>query len=81
VTWNWAQGVGGGNHTYQFIRGGTLGGGDLFAELPEGRALVLATAPEPSASSAFASALGALGFVRRRARAGHRKNPRREKTR
>ena len=42
-SWNWAQGLGGSTHTYQFIRGGTAGGGDLFWALPEGRALVLAS--------------------------------------
>ncbi|MCA9285173.1 MAG: hypothetical protein KDA22_08175 [Phycisphaerales bacterium] len=36
ATWNWAQGLGGSNKSYQFIRGGPI-----FWSLPEGRALVL----------------------------------------
>ena len=44
-TWNWAQGLGGSTHTFQFIRGGTPGGGNLFWVLPEGRALVLGNWP------------------------------------
>jgi hypothetical protein len=38
-TWNWSQGTGGSNRTYQFIRGS----GSQFRSLPEGRALVLST--------------------------------------
>jgi hypothetical protein len=38
-TWNWAQGTGGSTRTFQFIRGGTAGGGNLFTILQEGRAL------------------------------------------
>ncbi len=40
-TWNWAQGTGGSNRTFQFVRGGTGGGGNLFRILPEGRAMEL----------------------------------------
>lgn len=36
VTWNWAQGTGGSNRTFQFVRGD-----HLFRSLPEGRAMVL----------------------------------------
>jgi hypothetical protein len=36
-TWNWAQGTGGSNRTYQFIRGS----GPQFRQLSEGRALVI----------------------------------------
>ncbi len=42
-TWNWAQNVSGSTRTFQFIRGGSAGGGNLFRVLPEGRALVLGT--------------------------------------
>jgi hypothetical protein len=35
ATWNWSQGTGGSNRTYQFIRGE----GPQFRSLPEGRAL------------------------------------------
>jgi hypothetical protein len=38
-TWNWAQGIGGSNRTYQFVRGSTR---YMFRSLPEGRALLLA---------------------------------------
>ena len=41
ATWNWAQNIQGSTHTFQFIRGGSPGGGNLFWILPEGRALVL----------------------------------------
>jgi len=66
--WNWAQGTGGSTQTYQFIRGGSLAGGDRFAVMPEGRALVLADAgiPEPSTAMLIASGLGLLGVIRRR---------------
>jgi len=40
-TWNWAQGTGGSTRTFQFIRGGTTGGGPLFRRLSEGRALAV----------------------------------------
>jgi len=40
--WSWAQDTSGSTHTFQFIRGGTAGGGDAFWNLPDGRALVLA---------------------------------------
>jgi hypothetical protein len=40
-TWDWAQGTGGSTRTFQFIRGGTAGGGNLFRQLGEGRAMVL----------------------------------------
>lgn len=46
--WNWAQNSAGSSRTFQFIRGGTAGGGSLFRQLPEGRAFVLAgTIAEP----------------------------------
>jgi hypothetical protein len=40
-TWDWSQGLGGSTRSFQFIRGGTSGGGPLFRQLPEGRAMVL----------------------------------------
>ena len=46
-TWNWAQDLSGSTHTFQFIRGGTAGGGDLFVILPEGRALMLGDSTLP----------------------------------
>jgi hypothetical protein len=49
-TWNWAQAVTTTTHTFQFIRGGYHGGGDVFRSLGDGRALLLADAlPEPMA--------------------------------
>jgi hypothetical protein len=39
--WNWAQGNGGSTRCFQFVRGGTSGGGPLFRSLPEGRAIVV----------------------------------------
>jgi hypothetical protein len=40
-TWNWAQNTSGSTRTFQFVRGGTSGGGSLFRSLPEGRAMLL----------------------------------------
>ncbi len=37
ATWNWSQGLGGSNKSYQFIRGDNI----QFHSLPEGRALLL----------------------------------------
>lgn len=47
MTWDWAQGLGGSNRTFQFVRGGFDGGGYAFRSLGEGRALLLADVPEP----------------------------------
>lgn len=63
--WNWAQGTGGSNRTFQFIRGGSPAGGDWYTQLPEGRALVLSGVPEPA--SFLAVGIGALVLLRRRA--------------
>jgi hypothetical protein len=72
VQWSWAQGLGGSTHTYEFIRGGSLAGGDRFVNMPEGRALVLgdANVPEPGSMSLLLTAGAAAGlvFIRRRCR-------------
>ncbi len=65
-TWNWAQGLGGSTRTFQFIRGGTLAGGDLFAVMPEGRALVLTDATIPEPASWLLLAAAGVAMVRRR---------------
>lgn len=66
ATWNWAQDSSGSAHTFQFIRGGTPAGGDLFHELPDGRALILGDAtvvPEPDSLMLLAAAaLTIAGF-------------------
>lgn len=41
LEWNWAQGLGGSNRTFQFIRGGNEGGGDLYRVVGEGRAMIV----------------------------------------
>lgn len=41
-TWNWTQNINGSTRSYEFIRGGNNGGGDLFAMLRSGCSLVLA---------------------------------------
>jgi hypothetical protein len=43
-TWNWSQGTGGSNHTFQFIRGE----GPQFRVLPEGRAWEMEGAQTPA---------------------------------
>jgi hypothetical protein len=52
-TWNWAQGTGGSNHTFQFIRGE----GPQFRILPEGRALSIST----TGQSCYANCDGSTG--------------------
>jgi hypothetical protein len=44
VTWNWAQTLVPGSHTYQFVRGD----GHDFRALGDARALVIATPPDPA---------------------------------
>jgi hypothetical protein len=41
LEWNWAQGIGGSSHTFQFIRGGSPAGGDWYVVLPEGRSMIV----------------------------------------
>lgn len=60
--WSWAQNAAGSSHTYQFIRGGSLAGGDRFVELPEGRSLVLADATVPEPSTLLMLGLVCLGL-------------------
>lgn len=70
LEWNWAQGLGGSNNTFQFIRGGTAGGGDLYWILPEGRAFSLSGSVVPEPASLAVMGLGSLVFgLRRRAKA------------
>lgn len=64
--WNWAQGLGGSNRTFQFIRGGSPAGGDWFTALPEGRALVLSGAPVPEPAAIAALGIGVLALAKRR---------------
>jgi hypothetical protein len=61
VPWYWAQDANGSALTFQFIRGGSLAGGDRFVELHEGRALVLSDAvvtPEPGSLTLMIMAAG-----------------------
>jgi hypothetical protein len=43
ITWNWAQGLGGSNHSFQWVRGL-----HMFRNLPEARAFVLDVPPAPT---------------------------------
>lgn len=64
LEWNWAQGLGGSNATFQWIRGG----GNMFHVLPEGRAMLLSgtSVPEPAALAVLG--IGLAAAVRKRKR-------------
>lgn len=66
LEWKWAQGLGGSNRTFQWVRGG-YGGGDIYRVLGDGRAMVLGgtVVPEPATLVGFAIAASAL-LIRRR---------------
>ncbi|MBS1717562.1 MAG: PEP-CTERM sorting domain-containing protein [Armatimonadetes bacterium] len=66
LEWNWAQGLGGSNRTFQFVRGGNEGGGDLYRALPEGRAMLLSGTAVPEPATLSVLGLGALALIRRR---------------
>lgn len=66
LEWNWAQGLGGSNQTFQFVRGGNEGGGDLYRRLGEGRAMVIAGTPVPEPATLAALAGGLALMLRRR---------------
>jgi hypothetical protein len=68
LEWNWAQGTGGSNNTFQFVRGGNEGGGDQYRVLGDGRALVLSgsAVPEPAAWAVLG--IGLLSLIRPRKR-------------
>lgn len=71
LSWYWAQGVDNANKSYQFVRAGSPHGGDLYTELAEGRAVLLAdltppAVPEPSALVVLMMGVSALAFKRKR---------------
>ncbi|MFI5387197.1 MAG: PEP-CTERM sorting domain-containing protein [Fimbriimonadales bacterium] len=66
LEWNWSQGVGGSNRSYQFIRGGSPAGGDWFTPLPEGRSLLLSGSAVPEPATLGALGVGVLAVLRRR---------------
>ena len=66
LEWNWAQGTGGSDRTFQFIRGGSPAGGDWFTALPEGRALVLSGTVVPEPATLAILGLGVAALIRRR---------------
>jgi len=66
LEWNWAQGLGGSNQTFQFIRGGNEGGGDRYQRLGDGRAMVISGSAVPEPAAIFAFLTGVVAFRRRR---------------
>lgn len=64
LLWNWAQGLGGSNRTFQWIRAD----GNNFHSLGEGRALVLSGQVVPEPASIVAVGLGIAALVARRRR-------------
>lgn len=68
LQWNWSQGLGGSTRTFQFVRGGHEGGGDLYRVLPEGRAMLLSGTPVPEPAALAILGLGFASIVWRRRR-------------
>ena len=66
VPFNWSQGTGGSNRTFQFVRGD----GSIFRSLGEGRALVLAAVPEPACAALVGAAVVPVMLCRPRRRPG-----------
>lgn len=63
LEWNWSQGLGGSNSTFQWIRGD----GNSYRILSEGRALVLSGNPVPEPATMGVVLLG-LAFLKRKRR-------------
>lgn len=68
LEWNWAQGLGGSTRTFQWVRGGNEGGGDLYRVLGDGRAMVLSGSAVPEPASMVVFGLGLVALLKRRLR-------------
>jgi len=66
LEWLWSQGLGGSSQTFQFVRGGNEGGGDLYRRLGDGRAMVLSGNAVPEPLTLAVLGLGSALVLRRR---------------
>lgn len=64
LEWNWSQGLGGSNRTYQWVRGE----GPQFRVLPEGRALYMSGSAVPEPATLGVLGLGLIVLARKRRR-------------